>query len=126
MGLTPKELGDLGDLALAAHKGAELDRQVARTIENHTRAGTPPWLAGTRVDWAESLLRRGDEALARELALAALDNVGELELTVTRNRAKARCSIRPPDDDAVRDVLSVPAVTRGDRQGSQLRLLIGG
>jgi hypothetical protein len=46
-------------------------------------------LARTRVDWAEYLLRRGKNERARELALAALDDVGDLELTVTRNRAKA-------------------------------------
>jgi hypothetical protein len=76
-------------LAAPLGQEGEADRWFAQAIEDHTRAGTPPWLARTRVDWAESLLRRGDEARARELALAALDDVGDLELTVTRNRAKA-------------------------------------
>ena len=35
---------------------------------------------------------RGEIAWARDLALAAVDDVGDLELTVTRNRAKARPS----------------------------------
>ena len=42
-------------------------------------------MARTRVDWAESLLRRGENERARELALAAVEDVGDLELTVTRN-----------------------------------------
>ena len=51
---------------LAATLGdeAEADRWLAQAIEDHTRARTPPWLARTRVDWAESLLRRGDETRA--------------------------------------------------------------
>jgi hypothetical protein len=76
-------------LAGALGQEGDADRWFAQAVEDHTRAGTPPWLARTRVDWAESLLRRGDEARARDLALAALDDVGDLELTVTRNRAKA-------------------------------------
>lgn len=76
-------------LAAALGEEAEADRWFAQAIEDHTRAGTPPWLARTRVDWAESLLRRGENERARDLAMAALDDVGDLEVTVTRNRAKA-------------------------------------
>jgi hypothetical protein len=59
-----------------------LDRRGSQDAQ--AREGDPLDIAP-----AESLLRRGDEARARELALAALYDVGDLELTVTRNRAKA-------------------------------------
>ena len=76
-------------LAAALGQEAEADRRFAQAIEDHTRAGTPPWLARTRVDWAEYSLGRKEVARARELALATFDDVGDRELTVTRNRAKA-------------------------------------
>jgi hypothetical protein len=76
-------------LAAALGQEAATDRWFAQAIEDHTRTGTPPWLARTRVDWAEHLLRRGERERAKEQALVALDDVGELELTVPRNRAKA-------------------------------------
>jgi len=76
-------------LATALGHEAEADRWFAQGVEDHTRVGTPPWLARTRVDWAEYLLRRGEVEGARELALAALDEVGDLELSVVCNRAKA-------------------------------------
>ena len=41
-------------LAAALGQEAEADRWFAQAVEDHTRAGTPPWLARTRVDWAES------------------------------------------------------------------------
>jgi hypothetical protein len=82
----PDGLGEPASHLDAGDAGAPLATQA---IEDHTRAGTPPWLARTRVDWAESLLRRGENERARELALAAVEDVGDLELTVTRNRAKA-------------------------------------
>ena len=71
----------LGDDEAADHWFAAAER-------DHVRAVAPPWLARTRVDWAEQLLPRGDRHRARELAGAALDAVGTLELPVIRTRAE--------------------------------------
>jgi hypothetical protein len=76
-------------LADALEQDVEADRWYIRAIEDHARAATPPWLARTRVDWAECLLRRGEAGRARELASVALSDMGELELTATRSRARA-------------------------------------
>ena len=72
----------LGDQDGAGHlfEGAEAASEEAQS---------PPWMARTRVEWAEHRLVLGDHARAQELAAAALDAIGELELTVTRRRAEA-------------------------------------
>jgi len=65
----------------------DADRWFAAAVEAHQRIGSPPWTARTRVDWAESALSRGDDQRARDLAHMAIGDVGDLELTVTRERA---------------------------------------
>ena len=70
------------------------EEHVAQQLFELAEAGfqeaqSPPWLARTRVEWAEECQMHGKRERARELAVAALEAIGELELTVTRSRAEA-------------------------------------
>jgi hypothetical protein len=82
---------------LSAAMGHEddADRWFAQAIEDHERIASPPWLARTRIDWAEHLLRRPEPGRAHDLARAALEDIGSLELTVTRNRAQTLLASTP-------------------------------
>jgi len=67
---------------------------VSSGISRITRSQkSRPWSARIRVDWAEYLARPGENERARERAIAAPDDVGDLMLTVTRNRAEAMLSL---------------------------------
>jgi len=68
------------------------DGWFTQAIANHASFRTPPWLARTRIDWAEDLHRRGEVERAGEQARQALVDIGSLELTLTRNRASALLS----------------------------------
>ena len=73
--------------ALRDERAADHLFELAET--GFQEAQSPPWLARTRVEWAEECLMHGKRERARELAVAALEAIGELELTVTRSRAEA-------------------------------------
>ena len=76
---------------LAAALGDEnyADHLFEQAEVGFQEAQSPPWLARTRVDWAEQCLRLGNQARAHEFAAASLDAIGDLELNVTRSRAEA-------------------------------------
>jgi len=76
-------------LAVALSDEADADRWFIQAIEDHRRIGSPSWLARTRIDWAEHLVGRDEVERACDMARAALDDIGSLELTVSRNRANA-------------------------------------
>ena len=82
-------------LSAAIGNEDDADRWFTQAIEDHERIASPPWLARTRIDWAEHLLRRGESQRAHELARAALKNIGTLELTVSRSRAEALLASTP-------------------------------
>jgi len=77
----------LVDLIQALGDEVSAEGWFAKAERDHLQAETPPWLARTRVDWAEQKLALGDLPRAEELARAALDAIGGLELTMTRERA---------------------------------------
>ena len=79
----------LAILSVALGDDEAADHWFMTAERDHVRADTPPWLARTRLDWAEVLLARGDRRRARELAGAALDVVGDLDLTSTTSRAES-------------------------------------
>ena len=76
---------------LAAALGEEdaSEQLFGLAVAAFEEAQSPPWLARTRVDWAEHCLALGNRDRAREHATAAVEAIGELELTVTRSRAEA-------------------------------------
>ncbi len=78
----------LAILSAALGDDEAADHWFMAAERDHVRADTPPWLARTRVDWAELLLARGDRGRARELAGSAIDVAGDLDLTITRIRAE--------------------------------------
>ena len=78
----------LAILSVALGDDEAADHFFTAAERDHVRADTPPWLARTRVDWAELLLARGDRRRARDLAGSAIDVIGDLDLTITRGRAE--------------------------------------
>lgn len=70
----------------------EADEWFARAVEDHQRMQSPPWIARTRLDWADSLLRRGRTDEARGQAGQVLDDIGDLDLPASRARAEALMS----------------------------------
>jgi class 3 adenylate cyclase/tetratricopeptide (TPR) repeat protein len=71
--------GALGDHELA-------DEMFSRAVEQQVQMASPPWIARTRLDWAESLLARGDMASAGECIAGAESAIGDLGLPDARSR----------------------------------------
>ena len=73
--------------ALDEHDAA--DRHFASAVEQHEALRSPPWIARTRLDWAESLLareRRSDAVAQVDAAEAA---IGDLDLPDNQRRLDA-------------------------------------
>jgi tetratricopeptide (TPR) repeat protein len=70
------------------------DAWFEQAATEHDVIGSPPWSARSRLDWAESLLRRDDEDRAAALAAHALRDIGELSLDDSRRRALAILGLR--------------------------------
>lgn len=71
-----------GDHAAAAEA-------FAAAVEDHTRLQSPPWMARTHLDWAESLLARGETNRAAAQLDAAEAALGDLDLPESRARFAA-------------------------------------
>ena len=69
----------LAILSVALGDDEAADHWFTAAERDHVRADTPPWLARTRVDWAEQLLARGDRRRARD----SLDPPSTLSATWT-------------------------------------------
>lgn len=70
--------------ALGEHDLA--DELFAAAIEQHEAFRTPPWIARTRIDWAESLIARQQFDAARLHLDAARASIGELDLPDNQRR----------------------------------------
>ena len=70
--------------ALGEHEVA--DELFALAVEQHEALRSPTWVARTQLDWAESLLRRGEVEPARACLDAASAAIGDLELIDSRLR----------------------------------------
>lgn len=80
------------NLALLCHALGDFEsaeRWFGEAIECHERIASPPWLARTKLDYAERLLQRGVRDQAVLLARSALEDIGNLELVNSRRRALA-------------------------------------
>jgi tetratricopeptide (TPR) repeat protein len=75
----------LGDHDLA-------DELFAAAVEQHEAFRTPPWIARTRIDWAESLIARGQIDAARVHLSAAREAIGGLDLPDNLRRLDALTS----------------------------------
>lgn len=65
---------------------AAADEAFAAAVEDHTRMQSPPWVARTHLDWAESLLARGETDRAAAQLDAAEAALGTLDLPESRTR----------------------------------------
>jgi class 3 adenylate cyclase len=65
----------------------DADRHYADSIEQCRGLMSPVWIARSQLDWAASLVARGDTARARELVDAADDTMGRLTLPALRQHA---------------------------------------
>ena len=83
LGPTDRLLALLHD-ALGDHEHA--DELFATAVGQQIRMASPPWIARTRLDWAESLLTRGDHTRARECVAGAVGAIGDLDLPDARSR----------------------------------------
>ena len=63
------------------------DDAFGRAVRAVQALRTPVWVARTQLDWAESLIRRGEPDRARAHLQAARAAIGDLPLTDSRNRA---------------------------------------
>jgi hypothetical protein len=70
----------LARLELVLDRSADADRHFAEAIEQSRALGSPVWIARTCLDWAESLLRRGETARARQLVADARNVMEPLAL----------------------------------------------
>jgi len=70
--------------ALGEHERA--DELFGLAIEQQSALSSPPWIARTHLDWASSLLARGDRSRARRSLDAAAQAVGDLDLAESRRR----------------------------------------
>ena len=68
---------------------AAADAAFAAAVEDHTRLQSPPWIARTHLDWAESLLARGETERAAAQLDAAEAALGDLDLPESRARLAA-------------------------------------
>jgi tetratricopeptide (TPR) repeat protein len=73
--------------ALGEHDVA--DRHFASAVEQHEALRSPPWIARTRLDWAESLLTRGRRDEADSHLDAAEAAIGDLDLPDNQQRLDA-------------------------------------
>ena len=64
----------------------EADRWFARALAQHEAMRSPPWVARTFLDWAESLLARGDARGAATHLEPTSAAIGSLELGESRKR----------------------------------------
>jgi hypothetical protein len=80
--------GYLATVTDALGRPDEADQWFARAEAEHEIMRTPTWLARGRLDWAESKRRRGDSGQATELGRAAIEAIGDLDLTMSRQRAE--------------------------------------
>ena len=85
LGSTARYLGLLCD---ALDRSDEADGWFSRAEAEHEVMRTPAWLARGLLDWAESLVRRGRQESATELAERALAVIGDLDLSASRTRAE--------------------------------------
>lgn len=70
--------------ALGEHDLA--DELFAAAVEQHEAFRTPPWIARTQIDWAESLIARGQLDGARTHLDAARAAIGDLDLPDNQRR----------------------------------------
>jgi hypothetical protein len=70
--------------SLGEHERA--DELWATAVDQQIATESPPWIARTNLDWAESLLSRGDVDQARSSVDAAAAAVGDLDLPDARSR----------------------------------------
>lgn len=68
---------------------AAADEAFAAAVEDHTHLQSPPWIARTHLDWAESFFARGDTDRVGEQLDAAEAALGELDLPESRSRLAA-------------------------------------
>ena len=62
------------------------DELFAAAVAEHEDFRSPPWVARTRLDWAESLLNRGEMDRARVCVDAARSSIGDLDLPDNQRR----------------------------------------
>lgn len=77
----------LAMLAAALGRHDEAEEHFAHAELEHIGVESPPWLARTRLDWAEHRLAVGDTTGAHRLAQSAVDAIGELGLDASAKRA---------------------------------------
>ena len=65
---------------------AAADQAFAAAVEDHTRLQSPPWVARTHLDWAGSLLVRGEADRGAAQLDAAEAALGTLDLPESRTR----------------------------------------
>ncbi len=70
--------------ALGEHERA--DALFAAATQLQMALSSPTWVARTQVDWASSLLARGERDRARVVLDSAAENLGDLDLAETRQR----------------------------------------
>lgn len=70
--------------ALGRHDRA--DELFAAAVEQQMSLASPPWVARTQLDWASSLLARGDRDRASVALAAAAAAFGDLDLVESRHR----------------------------------------
>jgi tetratricopeptide (TPR) repeat protein len=76
--------------ALGDHEVA--DELFATAVEQHVVFRTPPWIARTQIDWAESLITRGQLDNARSHLEAARAAIGDLDLPDNQRRLDSLAS----------------------------------
>jgi ATP/maltotriose-dependent transcriptional regulator MalT len=77
----------LGRLAAVLGRDAEADRHFAAALDMHQRMRTPVFAALTRVDSAEALRARGEQARSRDLTTTAAAELGGLGALPLERRA---------------------------------------
>ena len=76
--------------ALGEHDVA--DELFAAAVDQHEAFRTPPWIARTHLDWAESLIARSQLDDARDHLDAARAAIGDLDLPDNQRRLDALVS----------------------------------
>jgi len=72
---------------LGEHQQA--DELFAAAVRQHEQMGSPPWVARTQLDWATSLLSRGERAAVQAHLDAAASAIGDLDLAENQHRLAA-------------------------------------
>jgi hypothetical protein len=65
------------------------DAAFAAAVAEHERLGSPTWVARTQLDWAESLIARGERKRAEASLAAAESAIGDRALTESLQRLAA-------------------------------------